>query len=77
MGVNVAALLHYWIRAERRTIGNLVPPIVGFLICLGIWLSLRPVAKLFGASWLVLGLIYGAWRTRGFRQEIRFEAPSD
>jgi amino acid transporter len=77
MGVNVAAFLHYWLRAERKTIGNLIPPVLGFLICLGIWLSLRPVAKLFGASWLVLGIIYGAWRTRGFREEIRFEAPAD
>jgi amino acid transporter len=77
MGVNIAAFLHYWVRAERRTIGNLIPPILGFLICLGIWISLRPIAKLFGASWLVLGIIYGAWRTRGFRQEIRFEAPAD
>ena len=77
MGVNIAATLHYWVRAERRTIGNLIPPILGFLICLGIWLSLRPVAKLFGASWLVLGVIYGAWRTNGFREHIRFEAPAD
>jgi amino acid transporter len=77
MGVNISALLHYWIRGARRTIGNLIPPILGFLICLGIWISLRPIAKLFGASWLILGIIYGAWRTRGFREEIRFEAPAD
>jgi len=77
MGVNVAALLHYWVRAERKKLTHFLPPILGFLICLGIWLSLRPVAKIFGLAWLVLGLAYGAWRTRGFREAIRFEAPVD
>ncbi len=67
MGVNVAAFLRYWVRARHKTLGNLLPPVLGFLICLAIWLSLRPVAKLFGALWLALGIAYGAWRTRGFR----------
>jgi len=77
MGVNISAFLRYWGRAERRTIGHLLPPITGFLICFGIWLSLRWQAQMFGTLWLVVGLIYGAWRTRGFREEIRFEAPAD
>jgi putrescine importer len=77
MGVNVAAFLHYWVRAERKKLTHFLPPILGFLICLGIWLSLRPIAKIFGVCWLVLGLAYGAWRTRGFRDAIRFEAPAD
>ncbi|MGB8834958.1 MAG: APC family permease, partial [Candidatus Sulfotelmatobacter sp.] len=40
MGVNVAAFLRYYVRAEEKKIGNLVPPVFGFLICLGLWLNL-------------------------------------
>lgn len=77
MGVKAAAFLHYWVRAERKRLTHLLPPVLGFLICLGLWLSLLPVAKIFGVCWLLLGLASGAWRTRGFRHLIRFEAPSD
>ena len=77
MGVNVSALLHYWVRSTDRKWTNLVPPALGFLICLAIWLSLRPPALIAGACWLALGMGYGAWKTSGFRQEIRFEAPED
>lgn len=73
MGVNIAAFLRYFVRGER-TIGNFLPPILGFLICLAIWLSLRPLAQIAGASWLAFGMIWGAWRTKGFRQNIRFDA---
>jgi amino acid transporter len=75
MGVNMAAFLHYFVRGEKK-IGNFLPPLLGFVICFGIWMSLRTPAKLAGAAWLAFGMIYGAWRTRGFREQIRFEAPA-
>lgn len=74
MGVNAAAFLHYFVRG-KRTVANFLPPLLGFLICLAIWLSLRTPAKIGGVAWLVIGMAYGAWRTRGFRDPIRFEAP--
>lgn len=77
MGVNAAAFLHYWVRAEHKKLTHLLPPLIGFVICFGIWYSLRPVAMIFGACWLVVGLAYGAWRTGGFKKAIRFEAPAD
>jgi putrescine importer len=76
MGVNVAAFLHYFVRGERK-FSNFLPPVLGFLICLGIWLSLRTTAQVAGAVWLAIGMIYGAWRTRGFRDNVRFEAAVD
>jgi putrescine importer len=75
MGVNVAAFVHFYVRGERK-LSNAIPPILGFIICLAIWLSLRTPAKIAGTVWLVLGMAYGAWRTRGFRDSIRFEAPA-
>ena len=77
MGVNVSALLRYWVRSTEKRWTNLVPPALGFLICLAIWVSLRPPALIAGACWLALGMGYGAWKTSGFRREMRFEAPED
>ncbi len=77
MGVNLAALMHYYVRSERKTVLNLMLPLLGFAICLWIWLSLRTPAKLAGLAWLAAGLIYGAWKTRGFREKIEFAAPAD
>jgi formate/nitrite transporter FocA (FNT family) len=77
MGVNLSAFLHDWVRAKRKTVSNFLPPLAGFVICLAIWLSLRTPAKVFGFAWLLLGVLYGWWRTRGFREPIRFEAPAD
>ena len=76
MGVNVASFLHYWVRGRERTLSHLLIPAAGFLICFVIWLNLTWVAKTAGAIWVALGLVYGAWKTRGFRDPIRFEVPA-
>jgi putrescine importer len=73
MGVNVASLLRYFVRGQEKSMSNLLPPLAGFLTCFAIWLGLQNGAKLFGAAWLVIGIAYGAWKTRAFRVPIRFE----
>jgi hypothetical protein len=30
MGVNASAFVHYFVRGERRTLGNFLPPLLGF-----------------------------------------------
>jgi putrescine importer len=78
MGVNLAAFVRYFVRAEKKTIGNFLFPLVGFLFCFFLWYSLRPQAKLVGAAWLIVGLVYGAIRTKGFRKELgTFDAPAE
>ncbi len=80
MGVNVAAFMHYWVRGDKakRTWLDFVLPLLGFLICLYIWLSLRWQAKLFGGLWLLVGILYGAVKTRGFRKSlVSFELPPE
>lgn len=72
MGVNLAALTHYWWRSERKTLVNLVPPLLGFLICGYLWWSLSWPARLAGFAWLATGIAYGAWKTQGFRKPIEF-----
>ena len=75
MGVNIAAFVRYYVRAGKRTFLNLVPPLIGFVVCLCIWWSLRPPAKLAGTAWLAAGLLYGAWKTKGFRHQVEVAAP--
>jgi putrescine importer len=78
MGVNIAALVRYYIRAEKRNILNLISPLLGFLICGFIWTHLSGPALKLGAIWMLIGITYGAIKTRGFRAElVNFDIPSD
>jgi len=78
MGVNLAAFVRYWIRAEHRHPGNFIYPLLGFAFCLYLWLSLRTPAKLAGGAWLAAGLIYGAIKTGGFRRQlVSFDVPAE
>jgi putrescine importer len=76
MGVNAAAFVHYYLRAEHKRLRNLFPPVLGFCICFVIWLNLSWQAKIAGAIWLFLGITYGAYKTGGFRNTtISFDVP--
>ncbi len=65
MGVNLSALTRYYLRAQDRglksALVNLVPPLLGFVVCFYIWWSLRTPAKLIGAGWLAFGGLYYFW----------------
>ncbi len=78
MGVNLAALTHYYIRGADRTLGQLVPPVLGFIICLFIWIHLSWLAMVAGSVWMAAGIGYGAWKTRGFQSDlVNFDVPAD
>jgi putrescine importer len=78
MGVNVAALTRYYLREQQKKWTNLVPPALGFLVCLLLWLNLSWPAKILGATWVVAGIAYGAYRTRGFQSQlVTFEVPEE
>ncbi len=78
MGVNAAAFTRYWLRAEKRRWVYFFPPVLGFAICLVIWLSLQPPAKIWGGVWLAAGIAYGAVWTRGFKGElVDFSVPAE
>ena len=72
MGVNLSALIHYYIRGRDRRLPHLIPPILGSLICLYLWLSLAWFTLIIGACWLCAGVLYGAWRTSFFTKPIQF-----
>jgi amino acid transporter len=78
MGVNAAAFLRYYVRAEDKKLSNLYPPVLGFAICLLLWLNLSRPAQIAGAIWMAAGIAFGAWKTRGFRGElVDFEIPAE
>jgi putrescine importer len=78
MGVNAASFTRYYVRERQKTLGNFLPPILGFTICLLLWLNLSRPAKIAGTIWMLLGIAYGAYRTRGFRSQlVSFDVPDD
>lgn len=71
MGVNASSFVHYYLRGKRN-FANFIVPVLGFVICLYLWLSLGTKAKIVGICWLSLGVLYGAYRTSWFRKPIQF-----
>ncbi len=78
MGVNLASLTRYFIRGEDRSWSQLVIPVLGFLICFFIWIHLSSLALKWGSLWMIAGIAYGAWKTKGFQSElVNFDVPAE
>jgi putrescine importer len=77
MGVNAAALLRYYVRSSEKKLGFLIPPALGFIICLALWLNLSKPAIIVGSIWMVAGIAFGLWKTNGFRNPLSFELPPE
>ena len=78
MGVNASSFTHYFLRQQEKKFGNFITPILGFVVCFVLWLSLSMPAKIAGVIWMSVGIAYGAWRTRGFRSElVNFDIPEE
>jgi putrescine importer len=78
MGVNAAALVRYYVRENDKKLRNLIPPALGFAVCLLLWLNLSRTAQIAGTIWMAAGIAFGAWKTRGFRGElVNFEIPAE
>jgi putrescine importer len=77
MGVNAAAFLRYYVRAETKKLGFLIPPLIGFFICLALWLNLSRPAIIVGSIWMLVGIAFGIWKTNWFRKPLSFEVPPE
>ena len=78
MGVNAAAFVRYYLRNPEKKLTNLIPPAIGFFVCLLLWLNLSTPAKIAGGIWMVVGIAYGVWKTKGFKGElVDFEIPAE
>lgn len=78
MGVNAAAFVHYYLRAQEKRWTALLPPALGFLICAFIWKNLGRYALILGIVWMAVGIGYGAVKTRGFQGDlVTFDVPAE
>ena len=78
MGVNAAAFMRYYVRAPEKKLTNLLPPVLGFLVCLLLWLNLSRPAMIAGSIWMAAGILFGVWKTGGFRRDlVDFEIPAE
>jgi putrescine importer len=72
MGVNIASMREYYFKSKDRSaksfLKNFLPPAIGFTICLIIWLNLPLKTFIIGGAWMLVGIIYLAIRTKGFRK---------
>jgi putrescine importer len=70
MGVNLAALKHFWFSAKgkepRSFFVDAFVPGFGLTFCFVLLMSLQTWTKYAGLSWIVVGILYGAYKTRGF-----------
>jgi putrescine importer len=56
----------------------IAPPLAGFTICFFLWKNLSWKAWLVGGIWMVVGIAFGAVKTRGFRGDlVDFELPPE
>jgi putrescine importer len=62
MAVNLSVIGQYFFRCHQRQglaiWKYLVSPVIGFLVCLWIWLSVSPLAMKVGTVWSVAGVVY-------------------
>ena len=77
MGVNASAFLRYYVREPQKKLLNFLPPVLGFFICLALWLNLSNPAKIVGSIWMLLGIAFGIWKTKWFRIPLSFEVPAE
>jgi len=70
MGVNLAALKHFWFSKEavghRSFFVDAFVPGFGFVFCFVLLVSLQAWTKYAGLVWLAIGIVYAAYKTRGF-----------
>jgi putrescine importer len=74
MAVNLSVWRLYYCRMGQRQgsqiVSNLILPIAGFAVCLSIWISLSRFALWLGAFWMLIGVVYLATLTRGFKNTL-------
>jgi amino acid transporter len=71
MGVNLATFWQFAVITRpgyhRRGFVDVVLPLIGFAFCALIWWNLNGLAKTVGGIWFLIGIVYVAVKTRGFR----------
>lgn len=69
---NICVVMRFWVKDKERSgaavFKYLIIPIIAAAICVYLWLSLPMLAKIVGFSWIAIGLIVLAIKTKGFKE---------
>ncbi len=69
---NISVIARFWVRDKQRNgsdvIRYLIIPAIAAAVCIYLWFSLTAAAKIVGFSWLALGVIFLAIKTKGFKE---------
>jgi putrescine importer len=73
--VNISVIAWFAIRQGRRhsagdVLKFIVMPLVGLALTIILWVNLSPEALTGGIIWAVIGLVYLAFLTKGFRKQV-------
>jgi putrescine importer len=72
MCVNIAAIREYYFKSTEKSVKsfllNFLSPGLGFLFCLIIWLNLPLQTYIIGGGWMLAGILYLGFRTKGFKK---------
>jgi amino acid transporter len=73
MGVNIATLRQFFFLRppgeRRRFLSDFLLPVLGFLVCFLLWISLPTPAKVIGGIWFLIGLVYLIIKTQGLKKK--------
>ncbi|WHY67700.1 amino acid permease [Neobacillus sp. SuZ13] len=71
--VNISVIAHYFFRRKMRsfkgTVLNLVLPLVGAVLDIWLLVNLDTHSKTLGGLWLVAGIVYLIFLTKGFKKQ--------
>ena len=77
MGVNASAFMRYFVHSTKKNAFNFLLPVVGFVVCGGLFVNLSKHALRLGFYWMIAGLAFGVWKTKWFREPLSFEMPAE
>ena len=63
------------LREPEKTLANFLPPALGFVICLLLWINVGRTALIAGGLWLLAGVLFSAAKTNGFRTALELSEP--
>ncbi len=69
--VNLDVIFHYFIKQKQRSTKDmffyLLIPLIGAILDFGLFLNLDKNAKILGSIWTIIGFVYLAFLTKGFK----------
>jgi hypothetical protein len=55
---------------------NFIVPFISFSSAWGCG-GISAYGKILGSAWMAAGIAFGAWKTKGFREPLSFDAPAE